>query len=110
MREILPARLDATVQPATLEVSVSFPAVIVCSGVTLPPMGFAGQGTVQDRRAVIAGQVLVLVIMWLLVFVAPAVIAETNLSSGTETTLDAYYGAYAALAVGITIRYLDKRK
>lgn len=32
MREILPARLDATAQPATVEVSVAFPAVIVGSG------------------------------------------------------------------------------
>jgi hypothetical protein len=73
-------------------------------------MGLAGQGAVQNRRSVIAGHVLVLVIMWLLVFVGPAAIAEANLSSGTETTSDAYYGAYAALAVGVTIRYLDKRR
>lgn len=50
MREILPARMDATAQPATLEVSVAFPAVIIGSGgVTLPPMRLGGQGTVQDR-------------------------------------------------------------
>jgi hypothetical protein len=83
MREILPARLDATAQPVTLEGSVAFPAVItVNGGLALPPIRFGGHGTVQDRRAVIVGRVLVLVILWLLVLVGPAAIMKANLSSG----------------------------
>lgn len=95
----------------TVNVTMSATATVTASGgLAMRRMGLAGQGAVQNRRSVIAGHVLVLVIMWLLVFVGPAAIAEANLSSGTETTSDAYYGAYAALAVGVTIRYLDKRR
>jgi hypothetical protein len=103
MREILPARLDATARPATVEVSVAFLAVIVgTGGVTLPRIRISGQGKVQDRRAVIAGQVLIMVILWLLVLVGPAAIMKANLSSGATTMLDAYYGAIAAIAVAVT--------
>lgn len=110
MREILPARMDATAQPATLEVSVAFPAVIIGSGgVTLPPMRLGGQGTVQDRRAVTAGHLLIVVILWLLVLVGPEAIMKANLSSGATAMLDAYYGAIAAIAVAVTIDYLQKR-
>ncbi len=52
MREILPARLDATAQPVTLEVSVAFPAVITVSGgLALSRSGLAGKG-----RSRIAGR------------------------------------------------------
>ena len=111
VREIMPARLDATAQPATVEGSVAFPAVIVGSGgLALPRVGIAVQGTVRDRRSVTAGQVLVLVVVWLLVLVMPVAIADTNLSPETQQTLDAYYGAVAALAAGLTFYILDKRR
>ena len=111
MREILPARLDANVQPATFEGSVAFPAVIVGSGgVMLSPIRISGQGTVQDRQAVIAGQQLVIVILWLLVLVGPAVIMKANLSSGATTMLDAYYAAVAATAIAVTADYCQKRR
>lgn len=110
IREILPARLDATAKPATVEVSVAFPAVIVGSGgVTLAPMRLGGQATVQDRRAVTAGHLLIMVILWLLVLVGPEAIMKANLSSGATTMLDAYYGAVAATAVAVTIDYYQKR-
>ena len=107
MREILPGRLDANVQPATLEGSVAFPAVIVGSGgVMLPPIRIGGQGRVQDRQAVIAGQRLVMVILWLLVLVGPAVIIKANLSSGATTMLDAYYATVAATAIAVGCIFL----
>ena len=110
MREILPARLDATAQSVTVEVSVAFPAVIVGSGgVTLPPMRLGGQGTVQDRRTVTGGHLLIMVILWLLVLVGPEAIMKANLPSGATAMLDAYYGAIAAIAVAVTIDYYQKR-
>jgi len=111
LRELLPARMDADVRPVTLEASVAFPAVIVASGgLMLSPMSIAGQGTVQDRRAVIAGQVLVLVIVWLLVLVLPVAIAMAGLSPDTQLILDTYYAALPAIAVEITRRRLDKHR
>lgn len=111
LRELLPARMDADVRPVTLEASVTFPAVIVASGgLVLSPMSIAGQATVQDRRAAIAGQVLVLVIVWLLVLVLPVAIAMSGLSPGTQLILDIYYAALPAIAVEITRRCLDKHR
>ena len=111
LRELLPARMDADVRPVTLEASVAFPAVIVASGgLVLSPVSIAGQGTVQDRRAVIAGQVLVLLIVWLLVLVLPVAIAMAGLSPDTQLILDTYYAALLAIAVEVTRRCLDKHR
>ena len=48
-------------------------------------------------------------ILWLLVLVGPEAITKANLSSGATGTLDAYYGAIAAIAVAVTIDYYQER-
>ena len=67
----------------------------------------AGKG--RSRTAVTAGHLLIVVILWLLVLVGPEAIMKANLSSGATAMLDAYYGAIAAIAVAVTIDYLQKR-
>ena len=64
----------------------------------------------QERRSVIDGHLLIMVILWLLVLVGPEAIMKANLSSGATTMLEACYGAIAAIAVAVTFRYLDKRR
>jgi hypothetical protein len=76
----------------------------------MPRMSIAMEGTVQDRRAAAAGQVLVLVIVWLLVLVMPAAIATSRVSSETKLILDAYYAAIPAIAVEVTRSLLHKAK
>jgi len=70
LRELLPARMDAIVHPATLETSVAFPAPTVITGsggVALPKMSLSGQGTVENppsgqaERSV--GQIFALVLV-----------------------------------------------
>jgi hypothetical protein len=94
----------------TVNVTMSATATVTASGgLAMRRMGLAGQGTVQNRRSVIGGHLLIMVILWLLVLVSPAAIMKANLSSGAATMLDAYYGAVAATAVAVTIDYLQKR-
>ena len=76
----------------------------------LSPIRISGQGTVRDRQTVIAGQQLVIVILWLLVLVGPAVIMKANLSSGATTMLDAYDATVAATAIAVTADYCQKRR
>jgi hypothetical protein len=114
MRELLPARIDAIVHPATLQTSVTFPAPTVITGsggVTLPKPSLSGQGTVEDRRSGLAalsdGQLVFLVLVWLYAFMLPWFGAA--LPPEFHAVLSDHY-ATMAIALGITWRMLDKRK
>jgi hypothetical protein len=68
MRELQPPPVHAVVHPATLEVSVALPAVIVFSGgAALAPLRFSGQVTVENPPSGQAerslGQILALMLV-----------------------------------------------
>lgn len=85
-------------------------AVTFSGSVALPAPRVAGQMTVQDRRGPHAGQILALVLLWLVVLAVPVAVMATDLSPEAQAMLDAYDAMLAALAVKITFRILDKRE
>lgn len=134
MRELLPARKSPVARYGSIRLAgtgtmtvggtVTPAAVLTGSGSLTPPrMVFLGDaGTASDNLAVEVidsrsgllglsyGQLLPLVLIWLIVLVIPALVQQANLSPEIQVTLDAYDGVLAALAVGVTFRFLDKRK
>jgi hypothetical protein len=84
--------------------------VTVSGGAALGPMTVAGETTVEERRSPIDGQLLVMVILWLIVLVGPEAIMKANLSSGVALTLDSYYAVVGAIAVAVTADYYQKRR
>jgi hypothetical protein len=95
-----------------IQLSIAQPAQIVGSGsVTLPRMGVTGQLEVGDRPSRSAvridGQIVVLVLVWLFVFVLP--LMGPDLPPKLHTMLSDSYGTFA-LALAITWRIRDKQR
>jgi len=67
-----------------------------------------------DRRpgplaALDAGQILALVLIWLVMLGLPFVIVDSRLSTDTKLILGFYYGVLGNLAVEITSRIIEQR-
>jgi hypothetical protein len=84
--------------------------VTVSASAAFAPMTVAGEITVEERRSPIDGQLLVMVILWLIVLVGPEAIMKANLSLGVTLTLDAYYTVVVAIAVAVAADYCQKRR
>jgi hypothetical protein len=105
-----PVAANVTVTAGLATASAVAMATAVGS-VVLPPMRFAGEGTVQEPDLIVrtVGCIFALVLLWLVVLAVPAAVAATDLSPKVEAALDAYDAILAALALEITFRFLDKR-
>jgi hypothetical protein len=118
MRDLLSPR------PAAHQITAA-PEVAAAGGLALSPTVFVSdsdvataseKGSVEDldsRRRVLAGlsagQILALVLLWLVVLGVPAAVIATDLPPDVQATVDAYDAILAALAVEITFRILSKR-
>lgn len=71
--------------------------------------GSAAMPSVRVQAERNAGQILALVLLWLVVLAVPAGVMATNLSPKAQAMLGAYDAMLATLAVEITFRILDKR-
>jgi hypothetical protein len=119
-RELAPAR-QPVIQPVLLPTTVIGHSSLTGGGtitatgsLTMAPMRVSGQATVQNPPDISAeqriGQILAMVLLWLIVLAVPAAVMATDLSPEAQATLDAYDAMLAALAVKITFRIIDKRK
>lgn len=71
--------------------------------------GSAAMPSVRVQAEQSAGQILALVLLWLVVLAVPAAVMAADLPPEAQVMLDAYDAILAALAVKITFRILDKR-
>ncbi len=120
VRELAPAG-QPVIQPALFPATVigqsgrtGVGTIMVTGSLAMAPARFSGQVTVQNPADISAeqriGQVLGLVLVWLVVLAIPAAVAAENLPPEVQAMADAYDAILAALAVKITFRYFDKRK
>jgi hypothetical protein len=74
--------------------------------------GIPGEGAARDRYIPFnaTGQILLLVLMWIIVMITPIAIQESKISGGTQQSLNDYYGLIAGLAVSITFLIAPKLK
>jgi hypothetical protein len=87
------------------------PAPTVPAVATLAGAGtITASGSVALPQARVAGQILALVLVWLLVLVIPAAAWEANLPPEVQALVDVYDGVLANVAVAITFDILGKRK
>jgi hypothetical protein len=105
INELVPAARDVVVTSVPGMVKVEAPPgeVPVTGGFALPPTGFAGQGTVEKRTADLAalsdGQIVFLILVWLLAVVLP-LLATVLPPEAHEVLTDSY--ATFALALTVT--------
>jgi hypothetical protein len=63
---------------------------------------FAARESARHVPVNTTGQILLLVLMWLVIMTVPVAIQESKLPAEIQQTLDDYYGLLAGLAVSIT--------
>jgi hypothetical protein len=127
MRELLSPGPATHQRSPALNVTTSASAeVAAAGGLALSPTVFVSDGDVftlsetasveelDSRRRGLAGlsdgQILALVLLWLLVLVIPAAAWDANLPTEVQTLVVAYDGILANVAVAITFDILGKRK
>jgi hypothetical protein len=128
VRELGSARQPVVHQrSAALNVNVAVTAtaaVATAGGLALNPTVFVSSGDVatasEDSAVKVPGpsrgadsaaygQVLFLVLLWLVVLLTPLVVMDSKLSPGTKEILIAYDGIFANLAVAITFKLIEQR-
>jgi len=130
IRELVPEpkRPVAHHRTAGLVVNISSAAsarVTTGAGLTIQPVFGAVRGdtaaatetvaveVLDSRRGLAglnAGQILALVLVWLLLLAMPVAIVDAKLSQEAQQAAEAYYAVAVALAVKITFRIVDTRK
>lgn len=72
--------------------------------------GLSDGVTARNRHVPVnaAGQIILLVLMWIIVVAAPMAVQESRLPAEIQQTLDDYYGLLAGLAVSITFLVAPK--
>ena len=99
---------------------VVYPTVATATGTAPAPAvtgtaTVAGAGTITASGSVVlpptrvAGQILALVLIWLVVLVIPAAAWDANLPPEVQALVDVYDGVLANMAVAITFEILGKR-
>lgn len=95
--------------------AVAFAGVATAAGSAPMPQVVTEDHVGVDRRpgplaALDAGQILTLVLIWLVMLGLPFVIVDSKLSTDTKLILGFYYGVLGNLAVEITFGIIEQRR
>jgi hypothetical protein len=107
IRELMPPR--EPVVHVTLSDMGAAASTLAMAGLATAS-GSAAMPSVRVQAERSAGQILALVLLWLVVLAVPAAVMAADLPPEAQVMLDAYDAIFAALAVKITFRVLDERK
>lgn len=107
IRELMPPR--EPVVHVTLSDTGAAASTLAMAGLAAAS-GTAPMPSVRVQAEWRAGQILALVLLWLVVLAVPASVMATDLPPEAQATADAYDAILAALAVELTFRALDRRK
>lgn len=106
--------ITATAEVAAAQGFALSPTVLVPGGDVATASESASVDVIDLRRRGLVGlgdgQILALVLVWLLVLVIPAAAWDANLKPEIQALVDAYDGILANVAVAITFDILGKRK
>lgn len=108
LRELVPPRERHVVGHSTISGSTAIVSVTAIAGLATAT-GSAGMPQVHSQAERSIGQILALVLLWMLVLVIPAAAWDAKLSPEVQALVDAYDGILASVAVAITFDIFGKR-